>query len=165
MLLLVSAGNSWDGKRDFLANHQDVILIYASNSKGEFLGLTLTQTSKGLEKLGTYGIDIPPYITEEVSVLFPKTDLSAGTSIATAIVVGIVTITLSYIAALPSMLKVMGFEYLFSNLYTKKGWSRCYIPCRYRLIIINNSLVRYGSRDKNKTIGISLYLYVLLLRE
>ena len=121
VLFLASAGNSWERKRDFPASHQDVIPIYAGNSKGEFLGSTPTQTGKGPKKLGTYGTDIPPAITEEVSVPFPKADLSAGTSIATAIAAGIVAMTLSYIAVLPSMLKVTGLEQVCANLYTKKG--------------------------------------------
>lgn len=79
------------------------------------------QTSKGPKKLGTYGADIPPAITGEVSVLFPKADLSAGTSIATAIAAGIVAMTLSYIAALPLMLEATGFEEECAHLYTKKG--------------------------------------------
>lgn len=82
---------------------------------------TPTQTGKGPKKLRTYGTDIPSAITEEVSVLFPKADLSAGTSIATAIAAGIVAMTLSYIAALPSMLRVTGLEEECAHLYTKKG--------------------------------------------
>ncbi|KAF7503911.1 hypothetical protein GJ744_002992 [Endocarpon pusillum] len=121
LLFLASAGNKWERTRDFPASHQAVIPIYAGNSKGKFLESTPTQTGEGPTKLGTYGTDIPPTITEEVSVLFPKADLSAGTSIATAIAAGIVAMTLSYIAALPSMLKVTGSEQVCAKLYTKKG--------------------------------------------
>ena len=121
VLFLASAGNSWERKRDFPASHQDVIPIYAGNSKGEFLGSTPTQTGKGPKKLGTYGTDIPLDITKEVSVHFPKADLGAGTSIATAIAAGIVAMTLSYIAALPLMLGLPKIEQVCANLYTKKG--------------------------------------------
>ncbi|CZR61671.1 uncharacterized protein PAC_11568 [Phialocephala subalpina] len=121
ILFLASAGNSWERRRDFPASHQDVIPIYATNSKGAFLGSNPTQTGKGPKKLGTYGADIPPSIIKEVHDYFPKADLSAGTSIATAIATGIVAMTLSYIAALPSMLKFTGSEQVCANLYTKKG--------------------------------------------
>ena len=121
VLFLASAGNSWERMLNFPASHQDVIPIYAGNSKGQFLESTPSQTSKGPEKLGTYGTDIPPAITEEVRVRFPKADLSAGTSVATAIAAGIVAMTLSYIAALPSLLECTQFEQVCANLYTKKG--------------------------------------------
>lgn len=121
VLFLASAGNSWQRNRNFPASHQDVIPIYAGNSNGQFLESTPTQNGEGPKKLGTYGTNIPPTITEEVSVLFPKADLSAGTSIATAIAAGIVAMTLSYIAALPSMLECAHIEQVCDNLYTKKG--------------------------------------------
>lgn len=121
VLFLASAGNSWEGMRDFPASHQDVIPIYAGDWKGKFLASTPTQTGKGPKKLGTYGTNIPPPITEEVRVLFPKADLSGGTSIATAIAAGIVAMTLSYIAALPSLLEYPQCEQECAKLYTKKG--------------------------------------------
>lgn len=121
VLFLASAGNSWERIRDFPASHQDVIPIYAGYSNGQFLESTPTQTGEGPEKLGTYGTNIPPTITKEVSDFFPKADLGAGTSIATAIAAGIVAMTLSYIAALPSLLDLTQFEQEFAKLYTKKG--------------------------------------------
>lgn len=121
VLFLASAGNSWERMRDFPASHQDVIPIYAGDSKGQFLESTPTQTGKGPKKLGTYGTNIPPTITKEISDFFPKADLGAGTSIATAIAAGIVAMTLSYIAALPSIFKCTQFEQECAKLYTKKG--------------------------------------------
>ena len=120
VLFVASAGNSWERMRDFPASHQDVIPIYG-DWEGRFLKSTPTQTSKGPKKLGTYGTDIPSPIKAEVSVFFPKADLSAGTSIATAIAAGIVAMTLSYIAALPSMLGCPRLEQVCAKLYTKKG--------------------------------------------
>jgi hypothetical protein len=121
VLFLASAGNSWERERDFPASHQHVIPIYAGDSKGKFLSSTPMQTGKGPKKLGTYGTDLPPDITAEVSACFPKADLSAGTSIATAIAAGIVAMTLSYVAALPSMLEATGVEQVCAHLYTKEG--------------------------------------------
>lgn len=121
VIFLASAGNSWERMRDFPASHQDVIPIYAGDSKGQFLESTPTQTGEGPKKLGTYGTNIPPTITKEVSVIFPKADLGAGTSIATAIAAGIVAMTLSYIAALPSLVNCPQFEQECAKLYTKKG--------------------------------------------
>lgn len=121
VLFLASAGNSWERRRDFPASHQDVIPIYAADSKGAFLGSNPTHTGNGPNKLGTYGSDIPQSIIREIQDYFPEADLSAGTSIATAIAAGIVAMTLSYVAALPSMLKLSSSEQLCANLYTKKG--------------------------------------------
>ncbi|MCJ1470420.1 hypothetical protein MMC07_009065 [Pseudocyphellaria aurata] len=121
VLFLASAGDSWEGGLNFPASHQDVIPIYAGDCNGRFLESTPAQTKKGPEKLGTWGTNIPPSITEEVRVFFPKADLSAGTPIATAIAAGIVAMTLSYIAALPSLLQFPQFEQVCAKIYTKKG--------------------------------------------
>jgi hypothetical protein len=121
ILFLASAGNSWQRRRDFPASHKDVIPIYAGDSKGVFLWSNPAHTGKGPEKLGTYGTDIPPSIVNEVKDYFPEADFSAGTSIATAIAAGIVALTLSYVAALPALLKSSGAEEVCAKLYTKKG--------------------------------------------
>ncbi|KAM3081808.1 hypothetical protein ACMFMG_005252 [Clarireedia jacksonii] len=121
VLFLASAGNSWERRRDFPASHQDVIPIYAADSKGVFLGSNPTHNGKGSKKLGTYSTDIPVSIIEEIKGSFPNVDLSAGSSIATAIAAGIVAMTLSYIEALPSVVKCTGIEEVCAKLYTKKG--------------------------------------------
>jgi len=118
ILFLASAGNSWSQRRGFPASHKDVIPIYAGDSKGVFLKSNPAYTGK---KLGTYGKDIPSSIVDEVKNHFPEADLSAGTSIATAIAAGIVAMILSYAAALPSLIKNNGFEEVFAKLLTKKG--------------------------------------------
>ena len=159
VLFLASAGNSWQRMRDFPASHQDVIPIYAGDWKGQFLESTPMQTSKGPEKLGTYGANIPPAIMEEVSDLFPEADLSAGTSIATAIAAGIVAMTLSYIAALPSMLKCPPCEQTCANLYTKKGMEQMlynmslYTNCSQKFI---NPVWFWGQKQKDWEIWVSI---------
>jgi len=121
ILFLASAGNLWEQNMGFPAKHADVIPIYAGDSKGDFLWSNPAHTWKGLIKLGTYGTDIPLSIVNEVQSHFPKADFSAGTSIATAIAVGIVAMTLSYVAALPALFNESGYKELFAKLYTKKG--------------------------------------------
>jgi hypothetical protein len=118
ILFLASAGNSWDRRRDFPASHKDVIPIYAGDSKGVFLKSNPAHKGK---KLGTYGKDIPLSIIKEVKDHFPEVDLSAGTSIATAIAAGIVAMMLSYAAALPALMKNDEFEEAFVKLWTKEG--------------------------------------------
>ncbi|USP74754.1 S8 family peptidase [Curvularia clavata] len=119
ILFLASAGNSWSRRReDFPASHKDVIPIYAGDPNGVFLTSNPTHTGK---KLGTYGKDIPSSIVDEVKKHFRNADLNAGTSIATAIAAGIVAMMLSYAAALPSLMKINGFEEVFAKLFTKKG--------------------------------------------
>lgn len=118
ILFLASAGNSWLRRRDFPASHKDVIPIYAGDSNGVFLESNPAHTGK---KLGTYGKEIPSSIVDEVKNHFPEADLSAGTSIATAIAAGIVAMMLSYAAALPTLMKNNGFEEVCAKLFTKKG--------------------------------------------
>jgi len=161
VLLLASAGNSWGKGRCFPASHPDVIPIYAGNSKGKFLDSTPTQTGKGSKKLGTYGSDIPADITGEVTAHFPKADLGAGTSIATAIASGIVAMTLSYIAALPSLLKITGFDQLFASLYTKRGMEQMLysmsLQTDYRQQFIN-PVWFWGQKQKDRDFFVSICL-------
>ena len=118
VLFLASAGNTWSQRPNFPASHEDVIPIYAGNSKGVFLDLNPAHKGK---KLATYGSDIPSSIVQEVSTHFPKADFGAGTSIATAIAAGIVALMLSYATALPSLMKDNRFEEVCAKLFTKKG--------------------------------------------
>lgn len=115
---LASAGNSWSQRISFPASHKDVISIYAGDSKGVFLNSNPAHTGK---KLGTYGKDVPSSMVNEVKSHFPEADLSAGTSIATAIAAGIVAMMLSYAVALPSIMKNNGFEEILAKISTKKG--------------------------------------------
>ena len=168
VLFLASAGNSSERKRDFPASHPDVIPIYACKSNGEFLGSTPTQAGKGPMKLGTYGTDIPPAITEEVKEFFPTADLSAGTSIATAIAAGIVTMTLSYIAALPSMLECPQSEQVCANLYTKKGMEQMLhtmsLNTGYRQHFIN-PVWFWGQKQKDVDFWVSVCFAVESMNE
>ncbi|KAH8707478.1 S8 family peptidase [Phaeosphaeriaceae sp. PMI808] len=117
VLFLASAGNTWSQRPNFPASHEDVIPIYAGDSKGVFLNSNPAHKGK---KLATYGSDIPSSIVQEVSTHFPKADFGAGTSIATAIAAGIVALMLSYAIALPSLIK-NEFEEVCAKLFTKKG--------------------------------------------
>ena len=121
VLFLASAGNSWQRRQDFPACHEDVIPIYAADSNGGFLHSNPAHTGKEREKLGTYGTDIPPAIIKEIQDNFTEVNLGAGTSIATAIATGIVAMTLSYVAALPSLLDFKASEEVYAKLYTPKG--------------------------------------------
>ncbi|KAH8812803.1 S8 family peptidase [Xylogone sp. PMI_703] len=121
VLFLASAGNSSQRRKDFPASHRNVIPIYAVDPKGAFLRSNPAYTGKGPDKLGTYGTDIPLSIIREIQDYFPNADLSAGTSIATAIAAGIVSMTLSYIAALPSLLNFQPGKEVCAKIYTKKG--------------------------------------------
>lgn len=118
ILFLASAGDSWERRRDFPASHKDVIPIYAGDSKGVFLWSNPAHTGK---KLGAFGADIPSSIVNEIKDHFPEVDLGAGTSIATVIAAGIVAMMLSYVKALPSLMKNVGFEGVCAKLFTKKG--------------------------------------------
>lgn len=124
VLFLASAGNSWDRMQDFPASHKDVMPIHAATAQGEFLRLNPSHRGEGPEKLGTYGTDIPSSIVKEVQDYFPGIDLSAGTSIATALSAGIVGMMLSYIAALPSLLNFPSVDEICAILYTRRGMER-----------------------------------------
>lgn len=153
VLFLASAGNSWERRKDFPANHEDVISIYAADSRGAFLWSNPTQTGKGPMKLGTYGSDIPSSIIEEVQDHFPKADFSAGTSIANAIAAGIVAMMLLYFEALPSLLNFKGAEEACSTLYTKKGMQQMLhamsLNTGYRQQFIN-PVWFWGEKGKDK---------------
>jgi hypothetical protein len=159
ILFLASAGNSWQRRRDFPASHKDVIPIYAGDSKGVFLWSNPAHTGKGPEKLGTYGTDIPPSIVNEVKDHFAEADFSAGTSIATAIAAGIVALTLSYVAALPALLKSSGAEEVCAKLYTKKGMEHMLqamsLSSAYRQHFIN-PIWYWGERDKDMDLWVSI---------
>jgi Subtilase family len=159
ILFLASAGNLWNRRRDFPASHKDVIPIYAGNSKGVFLDSNPAHTGKGPEKLGTYGTDIPPSIVNEVKDHFPEADLSAGTSIATAIAAGIVAMTLSYISALPALLKLGGAEEVCANLFTKKGMEHMLqtmsLSSAYREHFIN-PIWFWGEKEKDMELWVSI---------
>lgn len=159
VLFLASAGNSWERMRDFPASHQDVIPIYAGDPKGRFLESTPTQIGRGPEKFGTYGTNIPPTVMEEVRALFPKADLSTGTSIVTAIAAGIVAMTLSYIAALPSMLGCAQFEQVCAKLHTKKGMEQMLyaisLPTNNRQHFIN-PISFWGRKQRDCDIWVSI---------
>jgi hypothetical protein len=124
VVFLAAAGNCWERGKDFPASDRNVIPIYAANSKGEFLWSNATNTGKGSAKLCTYGTDIPTSIIKEIQDHFPETDLSAGSSIATAIAAGIVAITLSHLATLPSLLDLRGSEDVCAQLCTKRGMEK-----------------------------------------
>ncbi|KAI0534378.1 S8 family peptidase [Xylaria digitata] len=124
ILFFAAAGNSGIGKENFPASHQDVISIYATNSYGTFLETNPSQLEHGPKLLGTYGTDIPSSIIEEIQTPFPQADLSAGSSIATVIAAGIAAMTLSYVAALPSLLNYKPCEIVCAKLYTKSGMER-----------------------------------------
>ena len=159
VLFLASAGNSWERRKDFPASHKDVIPIYAADSKGDFLWSNPTHTGKGPKKLGTYGTNIPPSIIKEIQDYFPKADLSAGTSIATAIAAGIVAMTLSYIAALPSLLKFKGSEEVCAKLYMKKGMEQMLhamsLRTGYRQQFIN-PIWFWGEKEKDMQVFVSV---------
>ncbi|KAI1843016.1 hypothetical protein JX266_010869 [Neoarthrinium moseri] len=159
VLLLASAGNSWGRRRDFPASHKDVIPIYAADSKGAFLLSNPAHTGKGPKKLGTYGTDIPAPITQEIQDRFPKVDLSAGTSIATAIAAGIVAMTLSYTAALPSLLKFGGSEEVCAKLCTKKGMEQMLLAMSlttgYRQHFIN-PIWFWGEKQKDIQVFVAM---------
>ncbi|KIW24023.1 uncharacterized protein PV07_09762 [Cladophialophora immunda] len=159
VLFLASAGNSWDRRKDFPASHKDVIPIHAADSEGVFLRSNPTHPGKGPMKLGTYGTNIPPSITKEIQDHFPKVDLGAGTSIATAIAAGIVAMTLSYIAALPSLLKLKGSEEECAKLYTKRGMERMLhamsLNTGYREQFIN-PIWYWGEKEKDLQVFVSV---------
>jgi hypothetical protein len=124
VVFLAAVGNSWERGKDFPASDRNVIPIYAANSKGEFLPTNTTHTGKGSAKLCTYGTDIPPSISKEIQDHFPEADLSAGSSIATAIAAGIVAMTLSHLTVLPYLLELKGSEDVCAKLYTKSGMEK-----------------------------------------
>ncbi|KAI0405910.1 S8 family peptidase [Xylaria palmicola] len=121
VLFFAAAGNSAIKKENFPASHEGVISIYATNSSGAFLESNPSQPKDGPGLLGTYGTDIPSSITMEIKTLFPEADLSAGSSIATAIAAGIAAMILSYVAALPSLLNFKPSEMVCAKLHTKNG--------------------------------------------
>ncbi|KAI0441003.1 S8 family peptidase [Xylaria telfairii] len=121
VLFFAAAGNSGIKRENFPASHKDVISIYATNSDGGFLESNPSQPEDGPKLLGTYGTDIPPTIMREIQTPFPHIDLSAGSSIATAIAAGVAAMTLSYVAALPSLLEFNQFETECAKLHTKSG--------------------------------------------
>ncbi|KAI1132236.1 S8 family peptidase [Nemania abortiva] len=121
VLFFAAAGNSGIKKENFPASHNDVMSIYATNSDGAFLESNPSQTEDGPKLLGTYGTDIPLSIMEEIQTPFPGADLSAGSSIATAIAAGVAAMTLSYAAALPSLLNFRQSEIECAKLRTKNG--------------------------------------------
>ncbi|KAI8630893.1 S8 family peptidase [Xylariaceae sp. FL1651] len=121
VLFFAAAGNSSIKKENFPASHKDVISIYATNSDGAFLESNPSQPEDGPKLLGTYGTDIPSFIIKEIQTLFPEADLSAGSSIATAITAGVAAMMLSYAAALPSLLNFKPSEMVCSKLHTRNG--------------------------------------------
>ncbi|RFU31060.1 hypothetical protein B7463_g5278, partial [Scytalidium lignicola] len=122
VIFLASAGNSsTDRGEAFPARHPSVISIYATDYQGTYLKTNPTKSEGVPRPIGTYGDNIPTTIIEELQKSFPEGDFSPGTSIATAITAGIVTIMLSYIAALPGLLQVKGFEEIFGKLKTGEG--------------------------------------------
>ncbi|KAI0515128.1 S8 family peptidase [Xylaria bambusicola] len=121
VLFFAAAGNQGIRKENFPASHGDVISIYATNSEGAFLDSNPSQSDDGPKLLGTYGAEIPPSITDEIRTHFPDADLSAGSSIATAIAAGIAAMMLSYVAALPSLLNYTPFETVCAKLHTRSG--------------------------------------------
>ncbi|KAJ2985363.1 hypothetical protein NUW58_g5571 [Xylaria curta] len=121
VLFFAAAGNSGIKKENFPASHKDVISIYATNSDGGFLESNPSQPEDGPKLLGTYGTDIPLSITKEIRMLFPQIDLSAGSSIATAIAAGVAAMILSYVAALPSLLDFKPAEKVCAKLSAKNG--------------------------------------------
>ncbi|KAK9443467.1 S8 family Peptidase [Metarhizium brunneum] len=159
VLFLASAGNSWERRVDFPASHQDVIPIYAADATGAFLRSNPAHTGKGSAKLGTYGADIPTSIIEEVQEYFPKAHLGAGTSIATAIAAGVVAMMLSYIQALPALLKLRGFQEVFAKLYTKRGMENMLhamsLTTGYRQQFIN-PIHFWGEKKKDVEVFISV---------
>ncbi|KAK5635063.1 hypothetical protein RRF57_010775 [Xylaria bambusicola] len=121
VLFFAAAGNQGIKKENFPASHGDVISIYATNSEGAFLDSNPSQPDDGPKLLGTYGADIPSSIRNEIQTHFPDADLSAGSSIATAIAAGVAAMMLSYVAALPSLLKYKPFETVCAKLHKKSG--------------------------------------------
>ncbi|KAI0904210.1 peptidase S8/S53 domain-containing protein [Ustulina deusta] len=121
VLFFAAAGNSGINKENFPASHKDVISIYATNSDGAFLESNPSQREDGPKLLGTYGTDIPLTIMKEIQTPFPQADLSAGSSIATAIAAGVAAITLSYVAALPSLLNFKQSEATCAKLHKRNG--------------------------------------------
>ncbi|KAI1742163.1 S8 family peptidase [Xylaria scruposa] len=121
VLFFAAAGNSSIKKENFPASHEDVISIYATNSDGAFLESNPSQPEDGPKLLGTYGTDIPSFIMGEIQTKFPEADLSAGSSIATAIAAGIAAMILSHAAALPSLLNFKPAETECAKLHTKNG--------------------------------------------
>lgn len=159
VLFLASAGNSWERRIDFPASHRDVIPIYAGDSKGVFLWSNPAHNSNGSEKLGTFGTDIPPSIVKEIQDHFPKADLSAGTSIATVIAAGIVAMTLSYVMALPTLLKSNGAKEVCAKLYTRQGMEYMLqamsLSSAYRQHFINPTWY-WGEMDKDMDLWVSI---------
>ncbi|GAW27214.1 putative S8 family [Rosellinia necatrix] len=121
VLFFAAAGNSGIRQENFPASHEHVISIYATNSDGDFLGSNPSQPHDGPKLLGAYGTDIPSFIKEEIQTPFPKADLSAGSSIATAIAAGVAAMMLSYVAALPTLLNFKSAETECAKLHTKNG--------------------------------------------
>jgi len=125
VIFLASAGNSsTDCGEAFPARHPSVISIYATDYQGTYLKTNPTKSRGAPRLIGTYGDNIPTTIIEEVQKSFPEGDFSPGTSIATAITAGIVSVMLSYTAALPGLLQVNSLNEIFDTLKTGEGMAR-----------------------------------------
>ncbi|KAI1149605.1 hypothetical protein F4825DRAFT_468932 [Nemania diffusa] len=92
-------------KKECKAISDAINKVTKERDDGAFLDSNPSQPEDGPNLLGTYGTDIPPSIMKEIQMSFLEADLSAGSSIATAIAAGVAAMILSYVAALPSLLK------------------------------------------------------------
>lgn len=121
ILFFASAGNSWDERENFPASHRDVISIYAADASRRPSEFNPSRIDKRSEQLYSCGDDIPLYILDDIHERFPKAELQAGTSIATAVAAGVAATTLSYVSALPTLLGNKGFEEACALIFTKRG--------------------------------------------
>lgn len=168
VLFFASAGNSWDRTKEFPTCHENVIPIYAADAQGKFLASNPSHLGKGPEKLGAYGTDVPPFITQEIQERFPGADLSPGTSISTAIAAGIIAMTLSYVAALPSLLEVRGFDEICAKLYTQRGMKQMIramsLSTGYRQHFVN-PIWYWGEKRKDVEMFVSICRVVHQMNE
>ncbi|KAL7922429.1 hypothetical protein ACQKWADRAFT_320713 [Trichoderma austrokoningii] len=122
VIFLASAGNSSTDDESFPARHPSVISVYATDCHGTFLRSNSASTTNGAAILGTYGDDIPAYIREEFSAIYPDV-CQSGSSIATAIMAGISATLLIYAGILPS-LTVKAASASLQRIWTTKGMEK-----------------------------------------
>ncbi|KAL1604808.1 hypothetical protein SLS60_004348 [Paraconiothyrium brasiliense] len=121
IVFLASAGNDVDRAEAYPACDPSVISIYATDSTGTFLKTNPIPSEDSRRLLGTYGDNVPDAVLAELRERFAQADFGAGTSVATAVAAGIVSLMLAYAALLPHVLRGCGAEGVYSDLKTTDG--------------------------------------------
>ncbi|KAJ9152004.1 thermostable alkaline protease precursor protein [Pleurostoma richardsiae] len=115
VLLFAAASNSGANAREmFPARHESVISIRATNARQDFADFNPPRAEHDGIVFGTLGLNVPSASLGDQS----GEEFKSGTSVATAVAVGIAGVALEYVFRRPNM---PGFEVLKGKLGTRNG--------------------------------------------